>query len=151
MSFDVLDIADDVSEFLKNFNTFDHIHSSATLNMISHQSTTIKNIYKLLKPNGDCILYILVETFFLEAFRKLDKKKWGDWMKDIDTFISPYSQRHFPEEILKKHLANAGFSKIVLKERHPLPAYENIQDFKGISLLLISNIRKEIPDFHYFF
>lgn len=131
VSFDVLDITGDVSDFEREYNTFDHIHSSAVLNMIPDQMSVIKNIYKLLKPNGDCILYIVNESSFYEAYRRLDKNKWGKWMQGIDDLISSYSQRHFPKEMLKKHLASAGFLKWVIEERHPIPVYENIEMFKS--------------------
>lgn len=149
VTFDILDITSesDVLQFKSKYNTFDHIHCSTTLNRIQDQRTAFKNFHKLLTPNGDCILYIVAEALIFEAFRRVDKIKWFEWLKHIDDFISPYSQHCFPEEILRKHLVDAGFTHCVIKERHTTAVYEDIHDFKGAyefinfhSSFLIQNI-----------
>lgn len=130
VSFDELDIGGDITEFSTRYEPFDHITSSLCLHLVPDQKQAIENIFKLLQPKGDCLLYVLVKTPLFDTYRKMDRK-WFQYMTDLDDYISPYYRCFNPEYLMRKYLKNAGFTKYEIKERTELVVYNDIEKFKG--------------------
>lgn len=128
--FEILDIGGDVTEFLSVHGCFDHITSSLCLHLLPDQVTTLKNISNLLHPNGDCLLYILVECFIFDVYVKMDKK-WLKYMEDLDDYISPYYRKVNPEYLLRRNMRSAGFTQCEVKLRHQSLVFDNVQQFRG--------------------
>lgn len=108
ISFDQLDIGVDISEFLSKHEPFDHVFSLLCLHLIPDQKLAMENIYKLLKPTGDCLLYIIAEQRLFDMYYDL-YGKWNQYLPKVDNFISPYYHRVNPVEMLTNLLQNAGF------------------------------------------
>lgn len=110
VSFTKLDIGNDISEFLKQNQPFDHVTSFLCLHLIPDQRTAMKNIYDLLTPQGDCLLYIIAEQRLFDMYYSL-YGKWKQYLPKVDSIISPYYHRVNPVEMLTNLLEGAGFQK----------------------------------------
>lgn len=108
VSFEKLDIGGDISEFLKKHEPFDHVVSLLCLHLIPDQKIAMENIFKSLKPTGDCLLYIIAEQRLFDMYYDL-YEKWNQYLPKVDNFISPYYHRVNPVEMLTNWLKNAGF------------------------------------------
>lgn len=128
--FEVLDIGSDVTEFLNRCGPFDHITSTLCLHLVPDQEKALRNIWSLLAPNGDCLLYILVDCCVFDMYVLMDKK-WLKYMEDLDDYLSPYYRKANPEYLLKKHLESAGFTQYEVKTRRDNIICDTVQQFKG--------------------
>lgn len=108
VSFDKLDISGDMSGFLKDHEKFDHVISFLCLHLIPDQKIAMENIFKLLKPDGDCLLYIIAEHRLFDMYYDL-YGKWKRYLPMVDKFISPYYHRVNPVEMLTNLMEKAGF------------------------------------------
>lgn len=108
VSFERLDIGVCISDFLKMHEPFDHVISLLCLHLIPDQKTAMENIYKLLKPTGDCLLYIIAEQRLFDMYYDL-YSKWNKYLPKVDNFISPYYHRVNPVEMLTNLLESTGF------------------------------------------
>ncbi|KAG4077339.1 hypothetical protein HA402_009740 [Bradysia odoriphaga] len=129
VSFEVLDIGSDITDFSMAHQRFDHITSTLCLHLVPDQQRTLKNIFNLLEPNGDCLLYILVDCVVFDTYGRIHKK-WSKYMDDADDFISPYYRRVNPEYLLKKYIKNAGFTRYEIQMRQATVNFDNIKQFK---------------------
>ncbi|KAH7934123.1 hypothetical protein HPB49_021638 [Dermacentor silvarum] len=71
LGFRVLDIAGDVSEFLKEFGHFDRVYSFFCLNWVADLEAAFKNISRLMSPAGECLLVFYAVVEVAEAWRTL--------------------------------------------------------------------------------
>ncbi|KAH9380000.1 hypothetical protein HPB48_001395 [Haemaphysalis longicornis] len=75
--YEQLDIAGDISNFLQEFRTFDRIYCFNSLNRVKEQATAWKNISSLLKPGGECLLFIQHGTQLRTSGERWLKEKSG--------------------------------------------------------------------------
>lgn len=130
VSFEILDIGSDITDFLLRHQGFDHITSTLCLHLVPDQQQALRNIFNLLQPNGDCLLYIIVDCFVFDVYGKMDKK-WAKYMEDADDYISPYYRRINPEYLLKKYLKNAGFKQYDVQIRKSTLTVHSIEELRG--------------------
>lgn len=130
ISFSVLDIGGDVSKFSSENEPFDHITSLNCLHLVPDQKLAIENIFKLLAPNGNCLLYTIVESPNFCAYKKMIDQ-WSDYMEDADDFVSYFYKRINPVYMMKKLLRNAGFKECLVEQRHQLFTYDSMEAFEG--------------------
>ncbi|XP_037040876.1 juvenile hormone acid O-methyltransferase-like [Bradysia coprophila] len=140
VSFDVLNIGSDITDFATVHQCFDHITCTLCLHLVPDQERALKNIFNLLEPNGDCLLYILVDCFVFDTYGKMHKK-WSKYMDDADDFISPYYRRVNPEHFLKNYLRTAGFARYEVQMRKETLIFDDIETFK-------ESYRSVIPFLH---
>ncbi|XP_037047825.1 juvenile hormone acid O-methyltransferase-like [Bradysia coprophila] len=144
VSFEVLDIGGDITDFLATHQCFDHITSTLCLHLVPDQQRALQNIYNLLQPNGDCLLYIITDCFVFDAYGKMDKK-WLKYMEDADDYISPYYRRLNPEYLLKKYLKNAGFTRYEIQMRKQYVAVDDVEKFKESFSSIIPFLHRMSP------
>lgn len=130
VSFAKLDIGGDIREFLKSNKPFDHIISFFCFHLVPDQKLATQNVYRLLDANGDCFLHTIADFSGFDIYKRM-YTKWSEYMVGIDDFISQYSHRINPAEMLKKHMQNAGFKECNVVERCKTVAYHDVQQFIG--------------------
>lgn len=130
VSFDKLDIGVDISGFLKTHEPFDHAFSLLCLHLIPDQKTAMENIFKLLQPNGDCLLYIIAKQRLFDTYYGL-YGKWKKYLPKVDNFISPYYHRVNPVEMLTDLLVNAGFQSPFVEMVKTTVYYKDINLYKS--------------------
>lgn len=138
-SFDVLDIGGDITDFLMAHQRFDHITSTLCLHLVPDQQRALNNIFRLLQPNGDCLLYIIADCVTFDTYGRL-YRKWSRYMNDVDDYISDYYRRVNPEYLLKKYLKSAGFTRYEIQERKANLNFNSIEEFKGNFLFNFESI-----------
>lgn len=130
ISFSVLDIGGDITEFLRVNEPFDHITSLNCLHLVPDQKLAIENISKLLTPNGNCLLYNIVESPNFCAYKKMIAQ-WREYMEDADDFVSYFYKRINPVYMMKKLLKNAGFKECMVEVRDHHFTYDSMEAFEG--------------------
>lgn len=130
ISFSVLDIGGDVSKFVKENEPFDHITSLNCLHLVPDQKLAIENIFKLLGPNGNCLLYTIVESPNFCAYKKMIDQ-WPEYMADADDYVSYFYKRISPTYMMTKLLKNAGFKECMVEEKQHHFTYDNIGVLEG--------------------
>ncbi|KAJ6641643.1 Solute carrier family 25 member 44 [Pseudolycoriella hygida] len=128
--FSLLDIGGDVSNFLKENEPFDHITTLNTLHLVPDQKKAIENIYKLLSPQGNCLLYTIVDSPNFCAYKKMIKK-WSEYMENADDYVSFFYKRINPEYMLKKLLKDAGFKECIVEQRQHHFTYDTMDAFEA--------------------
>lgn len=110
VTFEQLDISGDVGDFLQKHGQFDHVTSFLTLNIIPKQRIALENIYKLLKPNGNILFYIIGKHRRYDMYYIL-REKWNKYLTkmDVDNAVSPYHHQDNPVEMLTNLLKDVGF------------------------------------------
>lgn len=130
ISFEQFDLGVDVDKQQFCTEPFDHITSFYCLHWVQNQEQAVKNIYKLLKPNGDMLLVFLAQNPIFEIYKQMaSNKKWAKFMTDVDNFISPYQYSKNPTDQFRKLLYSTGFSDYTVEIR------EKFFIFEGIDLL----------------
>lgn len=134
ISFAVLDIGGDVSNFSRENEPFDHITSLNCLHLVPDQKLAIENMYKLLSPKGNCLLYTIVESPNFCAYKRMINQ-WSEYMYDADDFVPYFYKRINPAYMLKKLLKNAGFKECIVEQRQHDFTY-NMEEFESNSMAL---------------
>lgn len=130
VSFDKLDLSGDMSDFLNVHGEFDHVFSFLCLHLIPDQKTVMENIYKLLRPTGDCLLYIIAEHRLFDMYFHL-YDKWKKYLPKVDNFISPYYHRVNPEEMLTNLLQSTGFQITFVEQVKHTLQYNDLNLYRG--------------------
>lgn len=130
VSFEKLDIICDVREFLGRHGQFDHITSFLCLHLVPDQKSAMENIYKLLKPNGDILLYIIAEHRLFDMYYGL-YDKWKKYLPKVDNVISPYYHRVNPVEVLTNLLKDVGFQLPYVEVVKKTLFYNDLNVYKG--------------------
>lgn len=128
--FDQLDIGGSVDEFLNKFGTSDHIVSFFCLHWVQNQKAAMKNITKLLTPNGDCLLLFVISCDIFKVFNEMAKgSQWSQYMKDVNRFTSPYLDSVNPTDDLRVLLQSVGFTCCDIQTREVSHTYNNYVEF----------------------
>ncbi|CAD7079460.1 unnamed protein product [Hermetia illucens] len=117
ISFDKCNIAGDIKAILVDHSEgFDHVTSFYCLHWEWNQKKAIKNIFDLLKHDGDCLLVFLAKHPIFDVYKKLSQNnKWAPFMEDVDRFISPYHHRENPAADFNELLKSTGFTTYNVK------------------------------------
>uniref|UniRef100_A0A1L8DN67 Putative juvenile hormone acid methyl transferase n=1 Tax=Nyssomyia neivai TaxID=330878 RepID=A0A1L8DN67_9DIPT len=132
ISCEILDIGSDISEdLLCRLGTFDHITSIACLMWVPDQQKAMDNIYKLLKPGGDCFLSIVAKSPAMDAITSVcEKPRWKDFFIGWkDFYVFPYNI-DIEEAKLKalNYMKKAGFVETKADLRHNPFLFESDQE-----------------------
>lgn len=117
-------------QLLRQVEPVDHITSFYCLHWIQNQEKAAQNIYKLLKPDGDCLLVFLAQNPIFEIYKQMSQSiKWSKYMHDVDRFISPYQYSKNPADDFGQLLYSCGFTEYSVEIR------EKFFIFEGVDLL----------------
>lgn len=86
ISFDELNIVGDVRGFIQRQEDvlFDHVTSFYCLHWVQDQLLAMKNIYSLLKENGNCLLAFIGNMPIFDIYEDMaQSEKWKKFMFDV--------------------------------------------------------------------
>ncbi|XP_075529919.1 juvenile hormone acid O-methyltransferase-like [Dermacentor variabilis] len=72
----------DVAEFIDEHGLFDRVYSFHTGTWVRDQAKALKNVARLLKPRGECLLFFPAYVRFLDVYRNLVKmQRWSKYSR----------------------------------------------------------------------
>lgn len=84
VEFDRLDIASDVQGFLNEHQRFNHVTSFYCLHWIQNQLVAMRNIHRLLLPNGNCLMAFIGKMAIFDIYEEMAQtRKWAKFMYDV--------------------------------------------------------------------
>ncbi|XP_037580462.2 juvenile hormone acid O-methyltransferase-like [Dermacentor silvarum] len=70
----------DVAEFIDEHGLFDRVYSFHTVTFVADQAKALKNVARLLKPHGECLLIFPASLRSLDVNRNLVKmERWSKY------------------------------------------------------------------------
>lgn len=118
VEFDRLDIANDVQSFLNSHKRFNHITSFYCLHWIQNQLVAMRNIHRLLQPNGNCLMAFIGKMAIFDIYEEMAQtRQWSKFMYDVDNYVSPYQHVDDPAEHAKELMQEAGFKDVVVESK----------------------------------
>lgn len=126
----VFDITGDVDDFIAEYGRFDHAISFFCLHWVQNQAAAMKNICKLLAPNGDCLLFFILSSNLFEVYDKMiESSKWSEYVREVKDYASPYYHSSNRMNDLRQFLQSAGFSDFSIEFRTIRHPYRNYEEF----------------------
>lgn len=108
-----LDIVENADELLRECGHVDHVVSSFVIHWIPDQDTALKNIFKVLKPGGDFFTVHCRDSTLFNFYEFMDKnEKWNEYFDNLKAFVPASHTAKQPEQDLRNHLAQCGFSDV---------------------------------------
>ena len=91
----------------------------------------LSNIYKLLKPNGTCLLIFLISNPIYDVYTHLSTmKKYSRYMNDVKKFISPYHYEEKPLDVFESTVTHVGLKISHIEIRDQIFIYDNVEILK---------------------
>ncbi|XP_037524184.1 juvenile hormone acid O-methyltransferase isoform X2 [Rhipicephalus sanguineus] len=84
LNFRLLDICDDVTDFLEEFGRFDRVYSFFCLHWALDLGSAVKNVARLMTQNGECLLVFYASHEAVPVWRALANME--RWKKYSDSF-----------------------------------------------------------------
>ncbi|KAH8030728.1 hypothetical protein HPB51_011528 [Rhipicephalus microplus] len=86
LAYEQLDITGDVSQLLEKYGPFDRLYVFNSLNRVKDQAAAWRNMQKLLKPGGECLLFYCAWYMTPDIWRALAKKdRWSRFAETSGT------------------------------------------------------------------
>lgn len=90
ITYDILDLSQDVSPFVERYGRFDRVYSFFCLHWIHDQIGALRNTRKLMAPEGECLLYFCARTPSYTLWREFARMdRWKDVLSNVENFIPP--------------------------------------------------------------
>ncbi|KAH6923940.1 hypothetical protein HPB50_009577 [Hyalomma asiaticum] len=138
IAYEHLDITGDVSEFLAKYGTFDRLYAFNSLNRVKDQLTAWRNMAKLLKPGGECLLFYSAWYSTPEIWRALaQKKNWSRFTEMWESLIPPTQDMQNTDERLSYARSLAKDAGIELRSCEMAGVYMPVQEWSGMLTALI--------------
>ncbi|KAG0417617.1 hypothetical protein HPB47_005467 [Ixodes persulcatus] len=87
ITYDFLDIREDVSEFIKKYGQFDRVYSFYVLHWAKDQYTAFKNISDLMTPEGECLQMFGARLPAYDIWRRIVKKDRWTYYEEVTAFL----------------------------------------------------------------
>lgn len=115
LSFQQFDLGRELEkQSLNDAKPFDHIFSAFCLTWISNPRICLETFHKLLKPNGDMLLWWSPNK--RNAYEEMAQNdRWSKYMTDIDRFLPQYQYWEHPETEFQRLLGECGFTDCSVK------------------------------------
>ncbi|XP_037580459.2 juvenile hormone acid O-methyltransferase [Dermacentor silvarum] len=133
-----LDIAsdEDVAAFVDEHGLFDRVYSFYTLSWARDQAKALKNVARLLKPRGECLLVFHASVEPIDVNRNVAKmERWSKYYHLVEQVVPKTHDLNDDErvEYISTLLAEAGLSPSILE----LPVFTG---FDGYSLETLADM-----------
>ncbi|XP_037580413.2 juvenile hormone acid O-methyltransferase [Dermacentor silvarum] len=138
LAYEQLDITGDVSEFLSLYGPFDRLYCFNSLNRVKDQLTAWRNMAKLLKPGGECLLFYGAWYVTPEIWRALAKKeRWSRFAELWEGLIPPSQDIGSTDERLNYVRSLAKDVGLELRSCEMAHIYLPMQQWSGMLTALI--------------
>lgn len=136
--FEQLDIREDVDDFLPKYGPFDHIVSFFCFHWIQNKEQAVRNIRKLLTPEGDCLLMFIISSNTIAVYDEMSKtKRWSKYMKDVDIHIPEHQYAGDPIDDFQQLCQSVGFTFSNVQIRESPSFYTDYDEYKSKVFLFI--------------
>lgn len=110
--FEQFDVGIDMQkQQLQYIQPADHIMSLHSLHWEQNHEQAVRNIYNLLKPNGDCLLLFVANSPVYEAWDQISQTKWGRYMTNSNPFMGMYQDSFDPADEFAQLFRLCDFSQ----------------------------------------
>ncbi|KAL1418473.1 hypothetical protein MTO96_005716 [Rhipicephalus appendiculatus] len=101
IEYELLNIGNDVTEFLSHYGHFDRVYSFYCLQWLEDQGAALKNIASLLSPGGQCLLVIPASQQPAAVWSRLAKMdRWKKYSEILTKHISkPHTMKTKEEQL----------------------------------------------------
>lgn len=142
-----LDIVEDADELIRKCGHVDHVVSSFVIHWIPDQDSALKNTFKVLKPGGDFFTVHCRDSTLFTIYEYMDKnEKWNKYFDNLKAFVPASQSSKQPEQDLRDHLAECGFSAVFVDSMRHEIKMDNMEAMKvlfGSGLPQIHNIPED--------
>ncbi|XP_050047735.2 juvenile hormone acid O-methyltransferase-like [Dermacentor andersoni] len=120
LEFRKLDIEsdEDVAEFVHEQGLFDRVYSFHAITWVRDQTKALKNVARLLKPRGECLLIFHASLRSFDINRNLAKmERWRKYSQVVDQLAPKTHDMSYNErlEYISRLLKEAGLSPSILE------------------------------------
>ncbi|XP_075530338.1 juvenile hormone acid O-methyltransferase-like [Dermacentor variabilis] len=120
LEFRQLDVVndEDVAKFIDEHGLFDRVYSFHTIIWVPDQAKALKNVARLLKPRGECLLMFHASLRSFDISRNLLKmERWNKYSQVVNQMIPKTQDMNYDERIeyISRILAEAGLSPSILE------------------------------------
>ncbi|KAH7933055.1 hypothetical protein HPB49_007587 [Dermacentor silvarum] len=155
LEFRRLDIVSDeeVIKFIDEHGLFDRLYSFHTVTWVRDQAKAMKNMAKLLKPGGECLLIFHASLRLFDVNRNLVKlERWCKYSHVVDQLAPKTQDMNYDEclEYISRILAEAGLSPSILElpvctmlDNHSLQLLADICALKSPLTAVVSEDEKQ--------
>ncbi|XP_070388319.1 uncharacterized protein [Dermacentor albipictus] len=96
IEYELLDIGDDMTEFISRRGHFDRVFSFYCLHWVRNQGAALKNVAALMAPGGQCLLVIPASNQLAAVWRLL--AEMDHWVKYSETLLQFISKSHYMKD-----------------------------------------------------
>ncbi|KAF6208554.1 hypothetical protein GE061_017012 [Apolygus lucorum] len=141
----ILDI-ENVSWETELEKSYHKIFSFYCFHWIQNQKLAVKNLFRLLKPDGQLFLVFLSKSAVFELYKHLKKNpNWAPYMQDVDNYISIYHNSLDPAEEFKQLLVNHGFTDVKVINQWKSYHFDSLDQLTE-AILAVNPFIKRIPE-----
>nr|XP_054933931.1 juvenile hormone acid O-methyltransferase-like [Dermacentor andersoni] len=138
LAYELLDITEDVSEFLHQYGPFDRLYCFNSLNRVKDQPKAWINMAKLLKPGGECLLFYGAWYVTPEIWRALARKeRWRKFAEVWEGLIPASRDMGSNEDRLNHVRSLAKDVGLELRSCEMAHIYLPLQEWSGMLTALI--------------
>ncbi|XP_075529921.1 juvenile hormone acid O-methyltransferase-like [Dermacentor variabilis] len=143
----------DVAEFINEHGLFDRVYSFHTITWVPDQTKALKNVARLLKPRGECLLIFHASLRFFDVNRNLAQMgRWCKYSQVVDQLAPKTHDMNYNERLqyISRLLEEAGLSPSILElpvcnmlDNHSLDLLAEIYASKSPLTAVVSEDEKQ--------
>ncbi|XP_075742291.1 juvenile hormone acid O-methyltransferase-like [Rhipicephalus microplus] len=142
LAYEQLDITGDVSQLLEKYGPFDRLYVFNSLNRVKDQAAAWRNMQKLLKPGGECLLFYCAWYMTPDIWRALAKKdRWSRFAELWESLIPVTQDMQGTEERLNYVRSLAKETGLQLRSGEIAHIYLPIQDYTALMIPVTPGIQ----------
>ncbi|GAB0090896.1 Methyltransf_25 domain-containing protein [Sergentomyia squamirostris] len=131
VSFQQLDITKDLEKDQEC--TYNRVFSIYCVTWLSDQKKAFENVYKLLKPSGECFVVLIRRHGFFEStiFELGQKPKWNKFFQKHENYSFHYRNDPDPIGTVKNLMASVGFVNVKVEFQDSTFGFKDRNEFLG--------------------
>lgn len=146
LAYEELDITEDVSQLLEKYGLFDRLYVFNSLNRVKDQAAAWRNMQKLLKPGGECLLFYCAWYMTPDIWRALAKKdRWNKFAQLWESMVPMTQDMQSTDERLKYVRSLAEKIGFELRSCEIAHLYLPMDDYAALLTPVIPGIQSLTP------
>ncbi|XP_077512706.1 juvenile hormone acid O-methyltransferase-like [Amblyomma americanum] len=130
--YEELDITGDVAEFVKKHALFDRVYSFNVFNRVTDQAAAWKNVARLLRPGGECLLYYSAWYVTPEIWRMLAQRtRWSKFQELWESMIPVTQDMSNTEQRLAYTRSLAEAAGLTVRSCEMVKCSCSLQEYMG--------------------